>query len=53
MDVSTDNEQRLTEAVGQQHVSVAIEADQSTFQLHKSSVLQRHSADGLLDSEEQ
>ena len=51
MDFSTDNKRRLTEAVEHQHVSVASEADHSKIQLHKTGVLQRHSADGPLDRE--
>ena len=36
MDVPTGNEQSLTEAVKQEHVSVATEAVQSSFQLYRS-----------------
>jgi hypothetical protein len=38
-DVSKDSEQALMEALGQQPVSIAIEADQSSFQMYKSGVL--------------
>jgi len=38
-DVSTDSEQALMSAVAQQPVSIAIEADQSSFQLYSSGVL--------------
>merc|ERR1712127_789969 len=38
-DVSPDNEEALQEAVAQQPVSVAIEADQMVFQLYRSGVL--------------
>ena len=38
-DVSKDNEQALMSAVAQQPVSIAIEADQSSFQFYSSGVL--------------
>merc|ERR1711955_66093 len=38
-DVSTDSEQALMSAVAQQPVSIAIEADQSSFQSYSSGVL--------------
>merc|ERR1712093_750031 len=38
-DVETDNEQALMEALNKNPVSIAIEADKSTFQLYKSGVL--------------
>ena len=38
-DVPTDSEQAMMSAVAQQHVTAAIEADQSSFQSHFSSVL--------------
>ena len=38
-DVSRDNEQALMSAVAQQPVSIAIEADQASFQLYSSGVL--------------
>merc|ERR1711955_78431 len=38
-DVSTDSEQALMSAVAQQPVSIAIEADQASFQLYSSGVL--------------
>ena len=38
-DVSTDSEQAMMPAVAQQLVSIAIEADQSSFQLYSSGVL--------------
>merc|ERR1719502_305203 len=38
-DVPAEDEQALMEAVSQQPVSIAIEADQSAFQLYKQGVL--------------
>lgn len=38
-DVATDNEQALMEAVMQQPVSIAIEADQSSFQFYSGGIL--------------
>merc|ERR1712151_1031989 len=40
-DVSKDDEQALMEAVSQQPVSIAIEADKMAFQLYKSGILSR------------
>ncbi|CAN0074193.1 unnamed protein product [Ectocarpus sp. 8 AP-2014] len=39
VDVETDDEQALMEAVAQQPVSIAIEADQMSFQLYSGGVL--------------
>ena len=43
MDVCTDNEESLTEAVGMQLLSVAVVANQSAMQLYTSGMLQRDS----------
>jgi len=40
-DVETDNEQALMEALNKNPVSIAIEADKSTFQNYKSGILSR------------
>lgn len=46
-DVTPDDEQALMEAVAQQPVSVAIEADQMSFQLYKGGVLSKTCGDKL------
>merc|ERR1719150_1885378 len=46
-DVAEDDEQALMEALSQQPVSVAIEADQKAFQLYKTGVLTKICGDKL------
>merc|ERR1712087_657165 len=46
-DVSRDDEQALMDAVNQQPVSIAIEADKSVFQLYSSGVLTGNCGSGL------
>merc|ERR1712217_252615 len=46
-DVTADDEQALMEALSQQPVSVAIEADQKAFQLYKTGILSKTCGDKL------